>query len=275
MGALWHQASVLLYQLIEFLYGITHSYGLSIVAITVAIRVILYPLNQKQMASMEQMQKIQPRLKMLQQKYGNDKQKLNEAMMQLYKEYKVNPAAGCLPLLIQLPILILLFQVLRTYNFAGTTFFGIALNESTMSGLALAVGAPANVGVMALFTAIMKNPAGLVNGSFYLGNLFLLVSIAILTWLQQKLTAGDNPQMAMMNTVMPFFMAFICLSMPGGVMLYWALSSLMGVLQQVFVVKKTRKEMAVKPVLHKNKPAQADEEDDVDEDEEDDDEDEK
>ena len=82
--------------------------------------------------------------------------------------------------------------------------------------------------------------------------------------------------MAMMNTIMPFFMAFICLSMPGGVMLYWGLSSLMGVAQQFFVMKKTKEELQVKPVLHKNKPAsaQADEDDDEDEDDYDEDEDE-
>ncbi len=71
--------------------------------------------------------------------------------------------------------------------------------------------------------------------------------------------------MAMMNTIMPFFMAFICLSMPGGVMLYWGLSSLIGVAQQYFVMKKTKEELQVKPVLHKNKPTPAAVEDDDDE----------
>ncbi len=68
--------------------------------------------------------------------------------------------------------------------------------------------------------------------------------------------------MAMMNTVMPFFMAFICLSMPGGVMLYWGLSSLIGVVQQYFVMTKTKQELEVKPALHKNKPSSVLEEDD-------------
>ena len=270
MGALWSGASELLLTILEFFYGITNSFGLAIVLLTIAVRIVLYPLNQKQMTSMQQMQKIQPRLKVLQEKYANDKEKLNQETMRLYKENKVNPAAGCLPLLVQLPILILLFNVLRTYDFAGTSFLGIILGSSTTAGLAQAVGVAAdptgNYGLMSVLTGIMQNPSGLSNAGLYMGNLILLISISFLTWAQQKLSsAGANPQMAMMNTIMPFFMAFICLSMPGGVMLYWGLSSLIGVAQQYFVMKKTKEELQVKPVLHKNKPTPAAVEDDDDE----------
>lgn len=271
LGAIWNGAGDLLYKILELLYNLTSSYGFSIVILTVVIRLALYPLNQKQMVSMQQMQKIQPKLKMLQEKYGSDKQKLTEETMRLYKEYKVNPMAGCFPLLIQLPILILLFQVLRKYDFGNTSFFGVMLSSSVTSGLAKAAGAQATESIMEAFKAVVANPAGLANVGLYLGNLVLLISVAVLTWVQQKMTGGDNPQMAMMNTVMPIFMAFICLSMPGGVMLYWGLSSLIGVVQQYFVMKHTKAEMAVKPTLHKNKPTQQGDEEDDDEYEEDDD----
>jgi YidC/Oxa1 family membrane protein insertase len=274
LGAIWNGASELLLMILEFFYGLTNSFGLAIVLLTVAVRIVLYPLNQKQMTSMQQMQKIQPRLKVLQEKYANDKEKLNQETMRLYKENKVNPAAGCLPLLVQLPILILLFNVLRTYDFAGTSFLGIILGSSTTAGLAQAVGVAAdptgNYGVMSVLTGILKNPAGLSNAGLYIGNLILLIGISFLTWAQQKLSSGTNPQMAMMNTIMPFFMAFICLSMPGGVMLYWGLSSLMGVVQQYFVMSKTKQELQVKPALHKNKPTSSTAEDDDDEYEDDD-----
>lgn len=274
MGAIWNGASDLLLMILEFFYGLTNSFGMAIVLLTIAVRIALYPLNQKQMVSMQQMQKIQPRLKVLQEKYANDKEKLNQETMRLYKENKINPAAGCLPLLVQLPILILLFNVLRTYDFAGTSFLGIILGSSTTAGLAQAVGVAAdptgNYGLMSVLTGIIQNPSGLSNAGLYMGNLILLISISFLTWAQQKLSsAGANPQMAMMNTIMPFFMAFICLSMPGGVMLYWGLSSLIGVAQQYFVMKKTKEELQVKPVLHKNKPTPAAVEDDDDEYEED------
>ncbi|MEN6380963.1 MAG: YidC/Oxa1 family membrane protein insertase [Synergistaceae bacterium] len=274
MGAIWSGASELLLTILEFFYGLTNSFGLAIVLLTIAVRIVLYPLNQKQMTSMQQMQKIQPRLKVLQEKYANDKEKLNQETMRLYKENKVNPAAGCLPLLVQLPILILLFNVLRTYDFAGGSFMGIILGSSTTAGLAQAVGVAAdptgNYGVMSVLTGMLKNPAGLSNAGLYIGNLILLISISFLTWAQQKLSSGTNPQMAMMNTIMPFFMAFICLSMPGGVMLYWGLSSLMGVVQQYFVMSKTKQELQVKPALHKNKPTSSTAEEDDDEYEDDD-----
>ena len=274
LGAIWNGASELLLTILEFFYGLTNSFGLAIVLLTIAVRIVLYPLNQKQMTSMQQMQKIQPRLKVLQEKYANDKEKLNQETMRLYKQNKVNPAAGCLPLLVQLPILILLFNVLRTYDFAGGSFMGIILGSSTTAGLAQAVGVAAdptgNYGVMSVLTGILKNPAGLSNAGLYIGNLILLISISFLTWAQQKLSSGTNPQMAMMNTIMPFFMAFICLSMPGGVMLYWGLSSLMGVVQQYFVMSKTKQELQVKPALHKNKPTSSTAEEDDDEYEDDD-----
>lgn len=274
LGAIWSGASELLLTILEFFYGLTNSFGLAIVLLTIAVRIVLYPLNQKQMTSMQQMQKIQPRLKVLQEKYANDKEKLNQETMRLYKENKVNPAAGCLPLLVQLPILILLFNVLRTYDFAGGSFMGIILGSSTTAGLAQAVGVAAdptgNYGVLSVLTGILKNPAGLSNAGLYIGNLILLIGISFLTWAQQKLSSGTNPQMAMMNTIMPFFMAFICLSMPGGVMLYWGLSSLMGVVQQYFVMSKTKQELQVKPVLHKNKPISSTAEENDDEYEDDD-----
>lgn len=259
MSALWNGASKLLLTVLEFFYGITGSFGIAIVLLTILVRLALYPLNQKQMVSMHQMQKIQPRLQVIQKKYANDKEKLNQETMRLYKEYHVNPAAGCLPILLQLPILILLFNVLRTYDFAGTSFIGIMLGSSTTACLAKALSIPATVNrtyrLVPILSAIFTNPAGLINVSMYLGNLLLLILISVLTWAQQKVSSsGSNPQMAMMATIMPFFMAFICLPMPGGVMLYWALSSLMSVGQQYFVVKKTRKELEIKPTLYKNKP---------------------
>ena len=116
---------------------------------------------------------------------------------------------------------------------------------------------------------IFSNPAGLANAGLYFGNLVLLIAISVLTWAQQKLSgAGNNPQLAMMNTIMPVFMAFICLSMPGGVMLYWGLSSLIGIAQQYFVMKKTKEQLAIKPTLHKNKPVSKQNDDDDDEDDE-------
>src|SRR5699024_9813531 len=121
----------LLGKLLYAIYSITQNYGLSILAFTVVVKVILLPLALKQTNSMNRMQEIQPKLKALQEKYKNDKEKLNQKMMELYKEHNYNPAGGCLPLLVQFPILIGLFRVLQDpqrYVFPEGTYEGIVQN---------------------------------------------------------------------------------------------------------------------------------------------------
>src|SRR5919199_778867 len=98
---------------LSHLYDLIPNYGIAIILLTLAIRVLLLPLGLKQIRSMQAMQAIQPQMKALQQKYKGNKQKLNEEMMKLYKERGVNPLAGCLPMLLQFPILIALYAVLR------------------------------------------------------------------------------------------------------------------------------------------------------------------
>ena len=258
MGALWKAGGDFMLAVLNFFYSLTHSYGFSIILLTLAIRLLLHPLNHKQMVSMQRMQKIQPRLKVLQEKYGNDKEKLN---LCLYKATKVNPAAGCLPLLVQLPILILLFRALMNFDFGSIPFFGVDLMGSVLSTLGAALGITAEkIGLMDVVSGIAANPGGLVHFGLYGGNLILMVIIGFLTWFQQQLTAGSNPQMAFMNWFMPIFLAFICLSLPGGVLLYWGVSSAVGVIQQWWIKKKTQAEMDEKPVLYKNKPSRGAEE---------------
>ncbi len=256
MSSLWSGAGNILLSILNFFYSWTGSYGVAIVLLTFVVRLALHPLAQKQLKSMQEMQKIQPRLKTLQEKFGSDKQRLNQEMMQLYKEHKINPAAGCLPLVMQIPVMILLFNVLRTYQFADTHSMGIALVGSPISGLATALGVPftGEPGVMAVVSALFSNPSGLSQVALYLPNLLLLFAITGLTWYQMRLSGNQNPQMAMMNTFMPIFMGFICLSIPGGVMIYWFTSSVWGLVQQVWVVRKGKQEAKEKPVLYKSRP---------------------
>ena len=247
-------------KLMEFVHGFTGSWGLAIIALTLIVRLLLHPLTKKQMDSMQKMQKLQPRIKMLQEKYKNDKETLNREMMALYKENKVNPAAGCFPLLVQLPVFILLYRVLTQYDFSGVSFLGIQLDGSVLSTVAQAVGLAMEkdqLGIMSVGYAVMANPAGLMNIGIYLANTLLLAGIGFLTWYQQQLSSTGNPQMAMMNWFMPLFLTFICLSLPGGVLLYWGVSSLLGVIQQIVMSKKTAVEMQKKPTLFKDRPSKS------------------
>lgn len=257
MGSLWQSGSDLLLGVLNFFYGISHSYGVAIILLTILVRVLLYPLSHKQLVSMKKMQQIQPRLKTLQEKYKDDKQKLNQEVMKLYREYGVNPAAGCLPLLVQLPILILLFKVIMNYDFGEEFFLGISLKHSLLSLMSQALGVvTAKAGVMTVISGIVSNPAGLLNFGLYGGTLILWLLIGFVTWFQQKITTtgAASEQMAFMGWFMPLFMMFICLSLPGGVLLYWGVSSLIGVVQQVWVQRRTSVEISQKPVLYKDKP---------------------
>ena len=205
----------LISKVIDALYQVTvmigfPSYALAIILISILIKIILFPLMQKQMKSTMNMQEVQPKLEYLQKKYKNNPEKM------LYKEYNVNPMSGCLPLLIQMPILIGLFGALRQYDFdpiEHATFFWIP-------------------------NLADKDP------------LFILpVLVAATMFLQQKISmattpqAAENPTMKTMLYVMPAMMLFVCWSMPSGLCLYWAFFSILSIVQQFFMNKQKRKEM--------------------------------
>ena len=250
--------------LLESFYMLTNSWGLSIILLTILVRIVMHPLTQKQMVSMQRMQKLQPMMKVLQEKYKDDKETLNREVMSLYKEHKVNPAAGCLPLLIQLPIFILLYSALTRQGFADATFLSIKLDGSVLTTIAKAINLVDEAGVpipkeqlgfvMVVFSAFTNPSLLFTHLGAWLPNTVLLLVIAFLTWYQQRISSSGNPQMAMMNWFMPLFLTFICLSLPGGVLLYWGVSSLLGVVHQLRVIRRTSQEMQEKPVLLQEKP---------------------
>ena len=211
-------------KVIDALYQVTvtigfPSYALAIILISILLKIILFPLMQKQMKSTMNMQEVQPKLEYLQKKYKNNPEKMNEEVMKLYKEYNINPMAGCLPLLIQMPILIGLFGALRQYNFdpiEHATFFWIR-------------------------NLAEKDP------------LFILpILVALTMFLQQKISmsatpsAAENPTMKTMLYVMPAMMLFVCWQMPSGLCLYWAFFSILSIIQQFFMNKQKKKEMALR-----------------------------
>jgi len=264
-------------RLLETLYSFTGSWGIAIILFTLLVRMVTHPLTKKQMDSMQKMQRLQPQMKVLQEKFKNDKEALSRETMLLYKENKISPLAGCLPLLIQIPIFILLFQVLNTLvstegfsaTFLGVDLGGsvystvveacnattVGLTEEIIENLAILKGWPStDLGITNVGYAVLNNPAGLLNFSYYIANSILLLVIGFLTWYQQKLTSSGNPQMVAMNIIMPIFLTWICLSFPGGVLLYWGTTSLLGVVQQLYTSRRVKKEMEEKPTLYRDKP---------------------
>jgi len=195
-------------QFLTFLLNTTDKYvgnfGVSIIIVTILIKIMLLPLTLKQDKSMKEMKKLQPELEKIKEKYANDKQMLNIKTMELYKEHKVNPLGGCLPLLLQLPILFALFGVLRN---------GIIPKDSSFLWLKLSVPDP-----------------------FYV----LPVLNGAVSFFQQKLmgSADSNPQMKNMMYIFPIMMIMISYKMPSGLQLYWLTSSILAVVQQYFIMKK-------------------------------------
>ncbi|TET05952.1 MAG: YidC/Oxa1 family membrane protein insertase [Candidatus Atribacteria bacterium] len=246
---MWSSLITLVTKLLTVLYGFTHNYGVAIILLTIFIRLILYPLMQKQMVSMREMQKIQPLMKAVQEKYKNDKESLNKELMALYKEHKVNPMGGCLPLLIQMPILILLFQTLRVfkYHIPNTEiidggFLWIANQYNVIEN-----GETIAKAGLALSERLITLPGSGIFGLEYIGILPFLVAGSM--YIQQKMTSpggtsagkdgGSSAQtQKMMTIMMPLLIGFMSFSLPSGLTLYWFTSTLLGIGQQYLINKK-------------------------------------
>ena len=227
---IWMQFKELIFQFLAWIHSYVGDWGLAIIVLTVLVRLALMPLTIKQTKSMYEMQRIQPKIKELQKKYADDKEKLQEETLKFYQENKVNPFGGCLPLLLQMPLLIALYQVL-----GGTTEKpGILLKylaENDMIGR-----------FFFLVPDIAKTPSMVFSAAGGLQNFFpaviaalpyilLVILFGLSIWLPQALMPGDKQQ-KMIGGYMAIFMLFFGWSAPAGVLLYWDVSSIWGVVQQ-------------------------------------------
>lgn len=186
-------------QLLEWLMVTTGSYGLAIIGLTIVVRVVILPLTIYQTKAMKKLQEVQPRMKELQEKYKDTPEKLNQEMMALYKSEGANPFAGCLPMLIQLPILYALFAVFTDFDPEalgyGTQFLWANLAERDIP--------------LAIITVL---------------------SMVAQTYLSGM---GNDPNQRMMMWLMPIMFGFIAFQMPtSGIILYWVVSTIFGLVQQ-------------------------------------------
>lgn len=209
-----------------------HDFGIAIIILTILIRILFYPLFQKSIKAQKEMADLQPKIKEVQEKYKKDKEKQARAVMELYKEHKVNPLSGCLPILIQLPILYAFFQVLRT-----------GLDPARLSGLYSFISNPGQLNPMFLGLVSLSKP-----------NAVLAILTGITQFIQGKMVAPKNSANAsksdfasamstQMVYFMPVFIAFIALKLPAGLALYWTVLNLFGIAQQYFTIKKKKAEV--------------------------------
>ncbi|MEE9591156.1 MAG: membrane protein insertase YidC [Thermodesulfobacteriota bacterium] len=207
---------------LTFFYRFIPNYGLAIILLTVVIKIAFYPLTKHSLKSMRDMQKIQPQMAALKEKYKGDKQKMNTELMELYKRQKINPLGGCLPMVLQIPVFIALYEVL---------YVAIELRH-----------APFMLWIKDLSAAdtLLRLPEALpmLGGSAF-GPLPLLMGATML--IQQKMTpTAMDPAQAKMMMFMPIIFTFMFLSFPTGLVLYWLVNNILQIGQQYYIHKSAR-----------------------------------
>lgn len=204
------------------IYGAVGSYGVAIIILTVFVRIILLPFTIKQTRSMKVMQELQPEIKKIQEKHKDDKEKLNQELMKFYTENKFNPMGGCLPILVQIPIFIALYQML--------------LHNKALHG-----------------TSFLWLPNLSQNDPYYI----LAALTALTTYLSQKMVTAD-PQSQRFMMPMTLLMGFIAINLPSGVLLYWVTTNIWTIAQQyiMFRGKQVVKEASETSGLSEPKPTE-------------------
>lgn len=255
---------------LEFFYELVPNYAIAISLLTLSIMIILLPLTLKGTRSMLAMQKLQPELKKIQSKYKDDRQKLNEEMMAFYKENNINPVSGCLPLLLQMPVFIILYRTLfELLNRAPYGFDMGAASVRATTGIDGGGGAGiwerfgyffpnhiaetsqlyidlSNTRVMESFGINLAESAqkalreGYTSGLPYI---LLVLAVTATSFIQQKQVSGRNtgaqinPQQQMLMRIMPLFFAFISFTLPAGIVVYFLVSNLFRVAQQALITR--------------------------------------
>ncbi|HOK07210.1 MAG TPA: membrane protein insertase YidC [Syntrophales bacterium] len=190
---------------LKFLYGYVHNYGLAIIILTIIIKIIFWPLGNKSYESMKEMQKIQPKIQELREKYKNDRQRLSQETMALYRAHKVNPMGGCLPMLIQIPVFFGLYK---------TLLYAIELRHSPF--------------IWWIRDLSDKDP-------YYITPIVMGGTM----WLQQKMTpTGGDPMQQKVMLWMPVIFTFLFLNFPSGLVIYWLFNNIISIGQQYYINKR-------------------------------------
>ncbi len=204
------------------IHGVIPNYGIAIILLTVFTKILLWPLGNKSYKSMSEMKKLQPLMTEIREKYKNDKQKMNQELMALYRTYKVNPMGGCLPMVLQIPVFFALYRMLyQAIELRHAPFF-MWINDLSAPDRLFNFGFP---------IPFMEPPYGIPVLTIVMGATMLL---------QQKMSPppGD-PTQAKMMMLMPVVFTFIFINFSSGLVLYWLINNLLSISQQYYVQKKT------------------------------------
>ncbi|WP_234053565.1 MULTISPECIES: membrane protein insertase YidC [unclassified Xanthobacter] len=219
-----------LFLVLDWIYKLVGNFGVAILIVTVILKGIFFPLANKSYASMAKMKAVQPELTAIRERYADDKAKQQQAMMELYKKEKINPVAGCLPILIQIPVFFALYKVL---------FVTIEMRHAPFFGWIRDLSAPDPTTVFNLFGLIPWDPASVPVVGVYLMLGAWPIIMGITMWVQMKLNPAppDPTQQAIFNW-MPIIFTFMLAHFAAGLVIYWAWNNTLSVAQQALIMKR-------------------------------------
>jgi YidC/Oxa1 family membrane protein insertase len=217
--------------------GLPGSAGLAIILFTIIARLVILPLTLKSLQSTRRMQELQPQLKEIQRKYGKDQAKLSEETMKLYKEYKVNPAGGCLPMVLQFPIFIGVYQAVL--HLTQTTVAGHAVGKMVdvlaNNGLNVA-GAAQNLGQPQLFGGFLwLTDLGKPDPIYVLGVLSVIFQLIVQLMATPRVQDAQQKAMTQSMLILPLMFGYLGFTFPAGAVLYWVIGSVLSMIQQYVI----------------------------------------
>lgn len=213
-----------LFHILDFFYGLLGNFGLAIIAVTILVKLVFFPLANKSYESMAKMKKLAPKMEELKERYKDDKQKMQQELMALYQKEKINPLAGCLPILIQIPVFFALYKVL---------FVSIDMRHAPFYGWIQDLSVKDPTSIFNLFGLL---PFGVPD--------FLVIGIwpiimGVTMWVQMQLNPPQpDPVQQQMFAWMPLIFTFLLASFPAGLVIYWAWNNILSVAQQWYISRK-------------------------------------
>ena len=217
-----------LFYALHFLSSLVGNFGVGIIILTICIRIVLFPLANKSFKSMNSMRMITPEIQRIRERYKDDRQRMNQEMFAMYKEKKINPAAGCLPILIQIPIFFALYKVL---------FVSIEMRHAPFFGWIQDLSAPDPTSLFNLFGLIpWDTPAFLTIGIWP-------ILMGVTMFLQQKINPPPpDPLQAKIFMMLPFIFTFLLATFPSGMVVYWTVNNILSIAQQYILLRKQSKQ---------------------------------
>ena len=242
-----------IFWLIEFFYGLLGNFGLAILGLTLVVRLIMFPLANKSYESMSKMRNLQPKMEEIKKKHPDEPQKQQQELMALYQKEKINPLAGCLPLLLQIPVFYAVYKML---------FVTIEMRHEPFFGWIRDLSAPDPTTIWNLFGLIPWDPAstpligGLLAGTFALSILAIFYGLTM--WLQMAMSPqAPDPMQRRIFQLMPIVFTFIMATFPAGLLIYWAWSNILTIFQQYIIMHRLKAENPIDTFIARMKKAKA------------------